>query len=252
MHITKYETREEWLEGRKGKITGTMLKEVATAPTITKDDIIAVLEEAKTEYKKSWTKEVLTNLLTDEQLESLQNHALANTPRKIGFYKLIAEQLATPDGYIDPMERGSALEKEAIDLFSKLHQKTVNTDQVIWTREDNVHIAISPDGYMEDGFVISEAVEIKCLASEKHMQAIIENKLPEEYEFQVLQYFIVNDDLETLYFFLYDPRLPDTCDQKCFKVTREEKQEEVTLYLAQQRKLIEQVQEYVTKFTPNK
>lgn len=249
MKITKYETREEWLEARKGKVTGTMLKEVASAPTITKDDIIAVLEEAKTEYKKSWTKEVLQGLLTDEQKQTLLDNALQNTPRKIGFYKLIADRLATPDGYLDPMERGSALEGEAIALFAKLNQKEVITDQVIWTREDNENIAISPDGYIEDGFVINEAVEIKCLSSEKHLQAIIENKLPEEYEFQVLQYFIVNDDLETLYFFMYDPRLPDTCDYKCFKVTRAEKQEEVDLYLAQQKKLLEQVEKYINQFT---
>lgn len=249
MKITKYETREEWLEARKGKVTGTMLKEVASAPTITKDDIIAVLEEAKIEYKKSWTKEVLQGLLTDKQKERLLERALQNTPRKIGFYKLIADRLATPDGYLDPMERGSALESEAIALFAKLNQKEVITDQVIWTREDNENIAISPDGYIEDGFVINEAVEIKCLSSEKHLQAIIENKLPEEYEFQVLQYFIVNDDLETLYFFMYDPRLPDTCDYKCFKVTRAEKQEEVDLYLAQQKKLLEQAEKYINQFT---
>lgn len=249
MHITKYETREEWLEGRKGKITGTMLKEVATAPTITKDDIIAVLEASGTEYKKSWTKEVLSNLLTDEQSTALLEKATANTPRKIGFYKLIAERLSTPDGWTDPMERGSALEKDAIELFAKLNQKEVVTDQVIWTREDNVNIAISPDGYIEDGFVINEAVEIKCLSSEKHLQAIIENKLPEEYEFQVLQYFIVNDNLETLFFFMYDPRLPDTCDYKQFKVTRAEKQEEVDVYLAQQKQLLVQVDKFVNQFT---
>lgn len=249
MIITKYETKEEWLEARKGRITGTMLKEVAVAPVITKDDIIEVLEKSKTEYKKSWTKEVLTGLLNEEQKQVLQDKALANTPRKIGFYKLIADQLATPDGWTDPMERGSALEGEAIKLFAKLNQKEVNADQVIWAREDNPNIALSPDGYIEDGFVVTEAVEIKCLSSEKHLQAIIENKLPEEYEFQVLQYFIVNDDLETLYFFLYDPRLPDTCDHKCFKVTRAEKQEEVDLYLAQQKKLLEQVEKYINQFT---
>ncbi len=252
MQITSYPDRESWLEARKGKITGTMLKEIATAPTTTKDDILAVLEGGEVEFKKSWTKEVLTGLLTDEQKQTLLDTSLAKSPRKIGFYKLIADQLATPDGWTDPMERGSALEKDAIELFAKLNQKEVNTDQVIWTRDDNSNIAISPDGYIEDGFIINEAVEIKCLSSEKHMQAIIEDRLPEEYEFQVLQYFIVNDDLETLYFFMYDPRLPDTCDYKCFKVMRAEKQEEVDLYLAQQKKLLEQVEEYVNKYQTKK
>lgn len=249
MKIIEYPDRESWLEGRKGKVTGTVLKEVASTPTITKDDILAILEKGKVEYKKSWTKEVLTNLLTEKQKQTLLDNALQNSPRKIGFYKLIAERLATPDGWADPMERGSALESEAIELFAKLNKKEVVTDQVIWVREDNENIAISPDGYMGDGFIVDEAVEIKCLSSEKHLQAIIENKLPEEYEFQVLQYFIVNDDLETLYFFMYDPRLPDTCNHKCFKITRAEKQEEVDLYLAQQKKILEQVEKYINQFT---
>lgn len=248
MVVNQYPDREAWLEARKGKITGTMLKDVATTPTITKDDIIAVLEAAGTEYKKSWTKEVLTALLTAEQLEQLRSDALSSTPRKIGFYKLIAERLATPDSWTDAMERGSALELEAIELFAKMNKKTVVTDQVIWSREDNPNIALSPDGYMEDGFVISEAVEIKCLSSEKHLQAIIEDKLPEEYEFQVLQYFIVNDELETLFFFMYDPRLPESCYMKCFEVKREDKQEEIDVYLAQQKKVLEQVEKYVNKY----
>lgn len=248
MIITHYPDRDAWLAARKGKITGTMLKEVASAPSITKDDIIAALEASQTEYKKSWTKEVLNGLLTDEQRAALLATATANQPRKIGFYKLIAEQLATPDGWNDPMERGSALEKEAVELFSTLYSKVVITDQVIWTREDNEHIAISPDGYMEDGFIVDEAVEIKCLSSEKQMQATIEDKLPEEYEFQVLQYFIVNDDLQTLYFFLYDPRLPESCRYKTFFIKRTDKQEEVNIYLAQQKQIIEQVQRYVTHY----
>lgn len=248
MKIDYYPDRESWLAARKGKITGTMLKEVATAPTITKDDIIAVLEASATEYKKSWTKEVLNGLLTDEQKKGLLDSANPTLPKKIGFYKLIAERLATPDGWADPMERGSALELEAIELFSKLYKKIVVTEQVIWSREDTPSIALSPDGFMEDGFIVPEAVEIKCLASEKQMQAIIEDTLPEDYAFQVLQYFIVNDDLETLYFFLYDPRLPESCRHHTFVVKRADKQEEVDVYLAQQKKLLAQVEELVNKY----
>ena len=248
MIITTYPDEAAWLIARKGKITGTALKTVATTPTITKEDIIDILERDAVEYKKSWSKEVLKSLLANAQHDELIANATANAPRKAGFYKLIAEQLATPDNWPDPMERGKALEKEAITLFSELYKKTVNTDLVTWEREDVGQIAISPDGYMDDGFVISEAVEVKCLSSATHMQAVIENCLPEEYEFQVLQYFIVNDDLETLYFFMYDPRLPEKCQHKTFVISRSDKQEEIGLYLRQQKQILESVNEYVALY----
>jgi putative phage-type endonuclease len=160
MKITKYDDREEWMEARKTKITGSSVK-----------DLIIKRGSAK----------------------------------KMGFYELIAERLVVAeDGLESPMDRGNRLESIAVDIFTEDTGKGVITDLVIWTRDENERIAISPDGYMED---LKEAVEVKCLASANHIKTYLTKEVPSEYEDQVIQYFVVNSDLETLYFVLYDPRV---------------------------------------------
>jgi hypothetical protein len=114
----------------------------------------------------------------------------------------------------------------------------------MWVRDDNDSIAISPDGFIGD----TEAVEVKCLASETHLKAIIENEIPDEYHFQVLQYFIVNDALETLYFVMYDPRIASK-SYYCFLVSRKDVQDEVEMYLAYQKKMIAEVDKLAIEFS---
>lgn len=174
--------------------------------------------------------------------------------RKIGFYELIAERLGVPADDENPMERGTRLEKDAIARFTEETGKAVDTSLIIWVRDDNESIAISPDGVVSK----KEAVEVKCLSSARHIEAYLTQKVPDEYEFQVLQYFIVNDDLKTLNFVCYDPRFamfvsPDSrkvaLDYFVIEVKRKDVQEQVTEYLDYQRKVIDEVSEIVNKLT---
>jgi YqaJ-like viral recombinase domain len=244
MKTKTYETREEWLADRETKITGASAKDVVSTFNITKDNIVAMLEANGIEHKKTATKEVLMELLSEEQRALLKDKAIAEAPKKMGFYRLLAKRLAIPDEYEDAMERGHALEKEAIEEFERQEGKKVNTDLVMWVRDDNDSIAISPDGFIGD----TEAVEVKCLASETHLKAIIENEIPDEYHFQVLQYFIVNDALETLYFVMYDPRIASK-SYYCFLVNRKDVQDEVEMYLAYQKKMIAEVDKLAIEFS---
>jgi len=148
---------EEWFETRKGKITGSKLKDVVTK---------------------------------------------RGTAWKIGVYQLIADRIAVDADEEDPMERGHRLEKEAIEKFTEETGIPVE-EGAFWVSDKNPNIAVSPDGVTDgDG-----AVEVKCLSSARHLQALIEETLPKEYKEQVLQYFIVNDDLQTVYTVFYDPRI---------------------------------------------
>lgn len=166
------------------------------------------------------------------------------TAPKIGFYELIAERLALPGDGENPMERGTRLEDEAIELFRQKTKKEVDSSLILWTRDDNESIAVSPDGIIGE----TEACEVKCLASSRHIEAFLTNKVPNEYEYQVLQYFIVNEKLETLYFIFYDPRL-SVKDFFYFTVTREEKKEDIEKYLAYQKEVLEQVKQIVNSLT---
>lgn len=170
------------------------------------------------------------------------------TGKKIGFYELIAERLGIPADDESAMDRGTRLESEAVAMFAQTSGKEVDTSLVIWTRDDNENIAISPDGFIAGKKKIKEAVECKCLSSARHIEAYLTKQIPDEYHYQMLQYFIVNDDLEVLHFCFYDPRLI----AKPFfviEVKRADVQEEVTQYLEYQKQTLLEVDTIVNELT---
>lgn len=167
------------------------------------------------------------------------------TTEKIGFYQIIAERIATTPENENPMDRGHRLEQEAIDKFTKKTGKKVDTSLVIWERDDNASIAISPDGYIGE----TEAVEIKCLASSKHIKAKLTNEYPKEYTEQALQYFIVNEKLQTLHFVMYDPRMPEDLQILHFEIKRENIQEEVEKVHNYQVDKLAEIDRIVTELT---
>lgn len=162
---------------------------------------------------------------------------------KIGFYEIIAERVAIPAGLENVMDRGLRLEEEAIAKFAKQTGKKVNMDKVIWSREDDSNIAISPDGSIGK----TEAAECKCLSSARHIEAWHTKTIPAEYECQKLQYFIVNEKLKTLYFIFYDPRMPK--DLFWIEVKREDVQAEVDEYLALEQDALKKISEIEQKLT---
>lgn len=196
MKIERFESEEEWLEARRGRITGTRLKDLIT-----------------------------------------------KGKPKIGFYEIIAERVAIPASEENAMDRGKRLEDEAMERFVKETKKKVQNDLVLWSREDESNIALSPDGYIGK----TEAVEVKCLSSAKHLEAWLTQEIPAEYEYQAMQYFIVNDSLKKLYFVFYDPRMP----KDFFFLTFERKniQEQVDQYLQLERDTLLKISEIEQKLT---
>ena len=199
MKIITFETEEEWIEARRGKITGTKLKGIVLRRT---------------------------------------------TAPKIGFYELIAERLASAPGMERPVDRGLELEGEAVEKFAEETKKKVDTSLVMWVREDVESIAVSPDGVIGK----TEAVEVKCLSSANHIQAYLTQKVPAEYEMQITQYFIVNDELQKLYLVFYDPRL---MVKQLFYLTinRKDIKDEIKEYLEYEKKTIEEVNRIVNELS---
>lgn len=200
MKVKQYNTKEEWAFARRGKITGSRLKDIVVK---------------------------------------------RGTGEKIGYYELIAEKLATePDGE-NPMDRGTRLEDEAVQKFMEKTGLTVDTSLVIWEREDYSNIAISPDGFIGE----CEAVEVKCLSSARHIESYLTGKIPSEYEYQVLQYFIVNDNLQKLHFVMYDPRMPENLQLIITEIKREDKEEEIAEMLEYQKTKLKEIEDVVNKLT---
>lgn len=245
MKIIKYNNEADWLKGRIGRITGSKLKDIVVSMNILKDDIVSALEKQGTEFKKTAKKEELEKLLLPVTLKALEEKAQNEAKRKIGSYQLIADRLGIPADEEKPIDRGHRLEKEAIAEFVKMTGKKVDDSLVMWTRDENDNIAYSPDGS-----VIGEeaTVEIKCLGSARHIEALITNEIPSEFEFQKLQSFIVNDKQETLYFCFYDPRLIAK-PFIFFTVTRAEVAEAIETYRAYQENELNWVNEWVNKLS---
>lgn len=180
---------EEWLEFRKGKSGGSAFGKM---------------------YK----------------LNGRSNHELGDQ-----FFNILAERVArpmTPNDYMDRVPdgvpfswavRGHILEPEAAKAFALKYDKVLE-DGRVWTRDNDYNSYVSPDRVIvsPDG-KIREAVEIKCLSSEKILKIWWGRKnkkedcelwyIPSnEYRAQALKYFIVNDDLEKLYWVVYTDLIP--------------------------------------------
>jgi YqaJ-like viral recombinase domain len=256
MHILSFTDRLFWLAEREGKITGTRSGNlVGAAPTVAM--ISDVLKERGVEVPKSAKKGDVEKLLKSEDKDKL----LKRVSKKLGYYELIAERLGVPADDEFPMERGTRLEKDAIELFVKETGKDVDATLVMWEREDQPAIAVSPDAFVKptgNSAKVTEAIEVKCLKSSLHIKAFIENHIPEEYWDQALQYFVVNDDLETLHFILYDPRFDMfggnknrkvVLDYLVFDIQRSDVEEEITRKLEIQKFVLAGVDEFVNALT---
>lgn len=164
----------------------------------------------------------------------------------IDFWKFLAETMAEqPDGE-NPMARGHRLEPENIQLtLPQLGYEPEDciTDCGIWESDEDPRLACSPDAYQATENP-TWAIECKSLGSAYHLQTVIPwmihsqfichhglptqladvaaqvlpptvtsrnatgmDFIPDAYRAQVLQYFVVCDTLETLYFSMYDPRV---------------------------------------------
>jgi hypothetical protein len=216
---------DEWKAFRLGKITGTRLGSIWAARQYTVDDVKKLLlgrgvdlAEYKKEkdiergYKKGLVKADYEALLTEDDKAVLSSDA----EKKMEYYQILADQVAVApadeegEQYYSAMDRGTGKEKEAADAFAHKFNKKLfevgccisDVDERIIQSPDRL---VRPKGKSKK---ITEAVEVKCLASAKHLMAFFERKVPEDYWTQKVQYFVVNENLEKLYWVFYDPRVP--------------------------------------------
>lgn len=242
MKTIKFEDKEIWKEYRKGKITGSILDDVFAVKEVTVNDIKQVLDKAGVEYKKTAKKEDLLSLIPEE----LNDEVKAKLTKKLEFYELLAHKVAVPEtGEEDPMERGTRLEAEALEVFAKKTGNKVSNELVMWVSDINDSLAYSPDGC-----VISdeEVVETKCLSSACHLYIYYEKEIPTKYKKQNLQAFIVNDKLQKLHFVCYDPRIP-ALPIHWITINREEVADEIALYKKYEVQLMEELNALAEELT---
>ena len=214
--VSQSQDREAWLDARRGIITGTKAKTVAP-PARGKA-----------------------------------------TPQ--GIYELLAEKVAIQKDGEPERDRGLRLEDEALLLTAEKFNLDFNLDAGMWLSDDG-KLGISPDA-AEVSDTPTYAGEAKCLDSKIHLQAIINDylakKLPNynplnslkiassDYRQQAIQYFVINEHCNTLYFTLYDDRVAlDNVMHYVIVIKRDDVQEYVESQEAYERDALEQVNEMI-------
>jgi yqaJ-like viral recombinase domain len=239
MKILDLEQRsQEWLDFHEGRISGSSAKDYSSVRYIPKAELVEFAESKGYEFPKNLTMDNIRAMLTEDEL----NELYANVQINDSIYKLIAQRIAkpiNPNDYADripegatysAMLRGQILEEEARDLISEKLGKKIIPGRV-WQSEENEYMICSPDGeIVDDTGKVSEAVEIKCLDSWKVVKAYYEKHPPLDYEAQIIQYFLVNENLQKLYFCIYSDVFtnPDLGLQ-IFELKREDYREKIEL-----------------------
>lgn len=239
MKILDLEQRsQEWLDFHEGRISGSSAKDYSSVRYIPKAELVEFAESKGYDFPKNLTMDNIKAMLTEDEL----NELYANVQINDSIYKLIAQRIAkpiNPNDYADRMPegatysamlRGQILEEEARELISEKLGKKIIPGRV-WQSEENEYMICSPDGeIVDDSGKVSEAVEIKCLDSWKVVKAYYEKHPPFDYEAQIIQYFLVNENLQKLYFCIYSDVFtnPDLGLQ-IFELKREDYREKIEL-----------------------
>lgn len=181
-----------------------------------------------------------------------------------GFWQLLAEKLAIKqDGELD-MDRGHRLQGSALAELAKRHELDIDTDCGMWISDEDEDMAVSPDG-AEKADVPTWAAEVKCFSSANHLRYTIKDRaarknkdynpfdsVPNDaknaHREQILQYFVVNEALKTLYFVLYDDRIGlDNLVFHVIEIHRKDIAELVDAQKQQQIDILRQVNELIAQ-----
>lgn len=257
MKILDLEQRsQEWLDFHEGRISGSSAKDYSSVRYIPKAELVEFAESKGYEFPKNLTMDNIQAMLTEDEL----NELYANVQINDSIYKLIAQRIAkpiNPNDYADKipegatysaMLRGQILEDEARELIGEKLGKQIIPGRV-WQSDVNEYMICSPDGeIVDDTGDVSEAVEIKCLDSWKVVRAFYEKHPPLDYEAQIIQYFLVNENLQKLYFCIYsDVFTNPELGLQIFELKREDYQEAIEMTGRVQSATLELVEKEVQK-----
>lgn len=165
--------------------------------------------------------------VTGTKAKGMGYQARNKTKRYAEFYKVLAEKMSIAADGEDVRDRGHRLEKEAVGRLARERNLLVEPEPGMWISDVDEDIALSPDAYeavTDEQPLPTWAIEVKALASEHHLRFILQHrelvKRPDynpimsvpceqehNYKDQAVQYFVVNEKLDLLYFVLYDDRI---------------------------------------------
>lgn len=260
LNVSQAQDTEAWLDARIGKITGTKAGTLALEHYAQKDvaKLEAMADKAKTEEKAKEYREKARQAKRDNERLKVnldfwqfladmiaeqpdgeppmeRGHRLENTnimmacdkfdisPDVVEFdtgmwVSSTDDRIAvSPDAHAKPrifngLEHNPTFAFEAKSLGTKYHLQTVVPFRVY----QMLNYSGTPN---------SQRDELQSLAL-KLFPEILESRrefdfIPEQYQSQVLQYFVVNPDLKTVYFTMFDDRVYGSLQHEVFAVERQ-------------------------------
>lgn len=260
LNVSQAQDTEAWLNARIGKITGTKAGTLALEHYAQKDvaKLEAMADKAKTEEKAEEYREKARQAKRDNERLKVnldfwqfladmiaeqpdgeppmeRGHRLENTNIMMACEKFdispdvvefdtgmwvsdVDDRIAvSPDAHAKPrifngLEHNPTFAFEAKSLGTKYHLQTVVPFRVC----QMLNYSETPN---------SQRNELQSLAL-KLFPEILEMRrefdfIPEQYQSQVLQYFVVNPDLHTVYFTMLDDRVYGSLQHEVFAVERQ-------------------------------
>jgi hypothetical protein len=260
LNVSQAQDTEAWLDARIGKITGTKAGTLALEHYAQKDvaKLEAMADKAKTEEKAEEYREKARQAKRDNERLKVnldfwqfladmiaeqpdgeppmeRGHRLENTNIMMACDKFdispdvvefdtgmwvsdVDDRIAvSPDAHAKPrifngLEHNPTFAFEAKSLGTKYHLQTVVPFRVF----QMLNYSGTPN---------SQRNELQSLAL-KLFPEILETRrefdfIPEQYQSQVLQYFVVNTDLHTVYFTMLDDRVYGSLQHEVFAVDRQ-------------------------------
>lgn len=266
LNVSQAQDTEAWLDARIGKITGTKAGTLALEHYAQKDvaKLEAMADKAKTEEKAEEYREKARQAKRDNERLKVnldfwqfladmiaeqpdgeppmeRGHRLENTNIMMACEKFdispdvvefdtgmwvsdVDDRIAvSPDAHAKPrifngMEHNPTFAFEAKSLGTKYHLQTVVPFRVY----QMLNYSETPN---------SQRNELQSLAL-KLFPEMLETRrefdfIPEQYQSQVLQYFVVNPDLKTVYFTMFDDRVYGSLQHEVFAVDRRSVADEI-------------------------
>lgn len=261
LNVSQAQDTEAWLDARIGKITGTKAGTLALEHYAQKDvaKLEAMADKAKTEEKAKEYREKARQAKRDNERLKVnldfwqfladmiaeqpdgeppmeRGHRLENTnimmacdkfdisPDVVEFdtgmwVSSTDDRIAvSPDAHakpqidIDGLEHNPTFAFEAKSLGTKYHLQTVVPFRVY----QMLNYSEIPDSQRNELQSLSLKLFPEILETRREFDFI-----PEQYQSQVLQYFVVNPDLQTVYFTMLDDRVYGSLQHEVFAVERQ-------------------------------
>lgn len=266
LNVSQAQDTEAWLDARIGKITGTKAGTLALEHYAQKDvaKLEAMADKAKTEEKAEEYREKARQAKRDNERLKVnldfwqfladmiaeqpdgeppmeRGHRLENTNIMMACEKFdispdvvefdtgmwvsdVDDRIAvSPDAHAKPRifngpEHNPTFAFEAKSLGTKYHLQTVVPFRVY----QMLNYSETPNSQRNELQSLALKLFPEILGTRREFDFI-----PEQYQSQVLQYFVVNPDLKTVYFTMFDDRVYGSLQHEVFEVDRRSVADEI-------------------------